>query len=153
MSKTIVRCPECDAILEECVGEYGGITFDGIRCPEGCSLVGHFGTQGGGKMKALFSIANAYDQPKNNLEYLFEEHPTLEQLAKAMHIKFPCGSDEATLTIVRLWEGTEIRWGETDYRLETVQFGKHLKQQATSNELSGEMRGGLNYAENRLQKL
>lgn len=36
-------CPECDAILEACVGSYGDITYDGLRCPNGCNLFDAFG--------------------------------------------------------------------------------------------------------------
>lgn len=31
-------CPLCDAVLEACIGEYEGIVFDGVRCPNGCDL-------------------------------------------------------------------------------------------------------------------
>lgn len=31
-------CPLCDGVLEHAVGEHEDIVYDGIRCPNGCSL-------------------------------------------------------------------------------------------------------------------
>lgn len=37
------RCPECDVVLEEVIGEYdNGKTFIGLSCPEGCNIANHF---------------------------------------------------------------------------------------------------------------
>lgn len=40
----VPKCPECDAALEECIGGSGDVTYDALRCPEGHSLWGYFGT-------------------------------------------------------------------------------------------------------------
>jgi len=78
-------------------------------------------------MIALFSVANEYDQPRNNLVCLWKDKPSLETLCKDLGWKFPSDSDEDTLAIVNLWQGKEVRIGNTDYRLETVHFNKKLE--------------------------
>ena len=78
-------------------------------------------------MIALFCVANEYDQPRNNLVCLWKDKPSLETLCKDLGWKFPADSDEDTLAIVNLWQGKEVRIGNTDYRLEIVHYNKKLE--------------------------
>lgn len=76
-------------------------------------------------MIALYSVENIYNQPENNLVALFKDKPSLELLAKALGESFPCDNDSDTITIVKIWSNIdriEYRLGETNYRLETVEF-------------------------------
>ena len=76
-------------------------------------------------MIALYSVENQYDQPDYNLVAIFKDKPSLELLAKAMGKLFPCNNDSDTLTIVNIWNNMDknrYRLGDTDYRLETVEF-------------------------------
>lgn len=76
-------------------------------------------------MIALYSVENNYDQPDCNLVALFKNKPSIELLAKAIGKSFPCSSDSDTLAIVSIWSnlgGNGYRIGNTDYRLETVEF-------------------------------
>lgn len=80
-------------------------------------------------MLALFSIANEYDQPDNNLVALFKEKPSLPALAKAIGVDFPSKDDNITLAVVAIWNSVDttegIRIGQTDFRLETINFTDH----------------------------
>lgn len=78
-------------------------------------------------MIGLFSIENQYYQPDNNLVALFEEKPSLELLAKALNISFPCSNDTDTLNVVNIWnsiDGVSYCINDTNYRLETIEFFK-----------------------------
>lgn len=80
-------------------------------------------------MIALFSIDNEYNQPDNNLVALFKEKPSLPTLAKAIGVDFPSTNDNITLAVVTIWSNIDttggIRIGETDFRLETINFTDH----------------------------
>ncbi len=73
-------------------------------------------------MLALFSIDNNYDQPEHNLVRLWQFKPSIETVAQALDRPFPCQKDEDTLAVVRLWNGEEVRLGNTDYRIQEIQF-------------------------------
>ena len=73
-------------------------------------------------MIALYSIENDYNQPSNNLVALFKNKPSLEKLGSYFG-GFPSSDDSRTLDIVKLWSmDHEVRIGNTDYRLEEVDF-------------------------------
>lgn len=38
-----LKCPECGAKLEECMGIYGEELYDGVRCPNNCDLRVYYG--------------------------------------------------------------------------------------------------------------
>lgn len=74
------------------------------------------------KVYAVFSIANNYDQPENNLEILFKNKPNFENLRKFF---FDGKSvDELTdadiIFVVDLMRGKSIRYSGYDYRVEEV---------------------------------
>jgi len=79
----------------------------------------------GDKIFCLFSVDNNYDQPSNNLVAWWHEKPSLEILAAALGLKFPCERDEDIIKVVNIWsmkdEGTFIG---TSYRLEEITPGK-----------------------------
>ena len=77
-------------------------------------------------MKALFSIDNDYNQPANNLVYIWKEQPSLEELAEAIGTTFPHVDDEKVLAVVNIWQGQEIMIGDTQYRLTDIKFGEIL---------------------------
>jgi hypothetical protein len=73
----------------------------------------------------LFSIANEYDQPKNNLAAWWLKKPTFEQLAEAMGDTFPSHDETLTIFTTRVWQGGEHRNHKTfdTWRLELVPEG------------------------------
>ena len=73
-------------------------------------------------MYLLFSIANNYNQPSNNLECIWEERPTIERIAKFIGHSFPSNSDETTLCLVNLWNGKRVNLGDYEYRIEKGEF-------------------------------
>tara|TARA_R110000744_G_scaffold55033_1_gene116497 strand:+ start:820 stop:1065 length:246 start_codon:yes stop_codon:yes gene_type:complete len=73
-------------------------------------------------MKALFSIDNNYDQPRNNLVCVWKKRPTLERLAQVLDKKFPAHNDPDTLLIVKLWNEETVRIDDIDYRIELIHF-------------------------------
>jgi len=78
----------------------------------------------------LFSIANDYDQPRNNLVTWWQKKPSLEALAKTLCHKL--GTDDATtVAVVHVWSGKEARIGDTDYRLEDVAECRNLDEERT----------------------
>lgn len=74
------------------------------------------------KIWCLFSIANEYNQPENNLEAWWKNKPSFEILAQAIGIKFE--GDENILGIVHVSQGIEERIAGSRYRLELVKQGK-----------------------------
>jgi len=66
----------------------------------------------------LFSIANEYDQPANNLVAWFKEKPSIELTAKCVGVNL--SDDETIVSIAKIWQGKEARVGQTDYRLQKV---------------------------------
>lgn len=73
------------------------------------------------KIWCLFSIANEYDQPRNNLEAWWSHKPDFEKLASV--IKIPFDGEKNILNIVYLHQGQERRIFETDFRLVQVEEG------------------------------
>lgn len=75
----------------------------------------------------LFSIANNYDQPDNNLVILWDELPSFHEIADVIDI---CESDYDSLM-----RGEEIEDDvtHTSYRLQLVTFGKPLPEYETKN--------------------
>lgn len=70
----------------------------------------------------LFSIANDYNQPENNLVILWDRLPSFHELADVVNIR---ESDYDTLM-----RGEEVREDFTliSYRLQQVIFGKKLPE-------------------------
>jgi len=79
-----------------------------------------------GKIWALFSIANNYDQPENNLEAWWFEKPNFDTLSHALGWKPFTELDETgILYVVDLWKGSnkQTHPGGTSYRLEEIGEG------------------------------
>ena len=76
------------------------------------------------KVWALFSVdLQQYYQPDNNLETLFLNKPSLDQLSKAIYGK-PLGelsNDDCILWIVGLYKNNEVNIPGTEYRIEEVE--------------------------------
>jgi hypothetical protein len=72
------------------------------------------------KIWCLFSIANNYDQPDNNLIAWWSEKPSAEILS----ILLECSKSLVT----HLLDGSHERLGETIYRLQEVEEGKTIKE-------------------------
>ena len=76
------------------------------------------------KVWALFSVdLQQYDQPENNLEALFLNKPSLDQLSKAVY-GGPLeeqSSDDLILWIVSLYKNEKVTIPGTEYRLEEVE--------------------------------
>lgn len=66
----------------------------------------------------LFSVANNYDQPNNNLCVWYTEKPSLETLFA--YFCADISHTELVVSIVNVWAGQEQRIAEADYRLEQV---------------------------------
>lgn len=73
----------------------------------------------------LFSVAQEYDQPPNNLVAWWSEKPNLETLFKTLNIQLG-ENDKSTVAVVKIWSGEEeeIDWSHTSYRLELIAEGK-----------------------------
>lgn len=80
------------------------------------------------KIFALLSVANNHDQPGNNLVCFWEKKPSLEEVGKAVGIKWPSENDLETLDVVKIWQGIDTRVArhDTDYRLNELESGKML---------------------------
>jgi len=63
---------------------------------------------------ALFSIANEYNQPGNNLEAWWYSKPSIKELSRFVGVDFA----EA------VFNGKGIRVGELSYRLEKIEQGR-----------------------------
>ena len=74
----------------------------------------------------VFSVANDYDQPSNNLEAWWDERPNLETLFKFFNTNMD--NDETVATVVDIWRGKNSRFyaGGTYYRLEEVKEGERI---------------------------
>ena len=76
------------------------------------------------KVWALFSEdLQQYYQPENNLETLFLNKPSLDQLSKAIY-GIPLAelnSDDCILWIVGLYKNNEVNISGTEYRIEEVE--------------------------------
>lgn len=75
-------------------------------------------------MKVLFRLENLYDQPDTDLKCLFENQPSLEELAVAMGTTFPHEKDEVTMAIVKVWQGEYQDVLGTGYTLKDIEFGQ-----------------------------
>jgi hypothetical protein len=77
-----------------------------------------------GEMKiwVLYSIANDYDQPSNNLEAWWKEKPTFVMLVEILEINFD--SDKGDSPIGRIMKGDEVRLNDVDWRLREIEEGK-----------------------------
>ena len=77
------------------------------------------------KVWALFSInLQEYDQPENDLEALFLNKPSPNQLSKAIYggPLAELGHDDLILWIASLYENEEVTiQGRAEYRLEEVE--------------------------------
>jgi len=92
-----------------------------------------------GTVFCLFSIANDYDQPRNNLVAWWAEKPTFETFCKCFEVTIEPGADvltvldkygEALLSLKEIYNGKEARvFGNTDYRLEEVAEGVILSNE------------------------
>ena len=76
------------------------------------------------KIWALFSIANEYDQPENNLEAWWYEKPTFNMIAKLFNITVD--KKRGNSFIGKLLKGQEIREGWYNYRLREIEEGVRL---------------------------
>lgn len=74
----------------------------------------------------LFSIANNYDQPENNLEAWWFNKPNTEEIAKIIGIVYDKekGCKEAGMIL----NGRSVRWVGCDWRLEEVYEGKIVQK-------------------------
>jgi hypothetical protein len=77
---------------------------------------------------ALFSVANLYDQPSNNLVAWWPDKPSFAELAKALGTEFPCHTDEETLFVINIWKGSETldKNEQARYRLRPVPSNTQL---------------------------
>jgi len=71
----------------------------------------------------LFSIANEYDQPDNNLEAWWSKKPTFIELAEVIGITVDVKKGNRELG--ELLKGKEVRIEWADYRLEEITEGKY----------------------------
>ena len=79
------------------------------------------------KVYAIFSIANNYDQPENNLEILFQNKPNFENLKTFFFDQLSI--DELSIDelrnsdimfLVDLMRGKSVRLDGTEYRIEEL---------------------------------
>lgn len=75
------------------------------------------------KIWCLFSVENNYDQPSNNLICWWKDKPSIQTIAEALKVKFEGGEDETIIKVVRIHQGGDARFWNTDYRLEEVEEG------------------------------
>ncbi len=77
------------------------------------------------KIWCLFSIANNYDQPCNNLVRWWSAKPTIEELARFMGSPLGSADDEEVVRVVTLWKGQPVRFpfDDSDYRIQEVEEG------------------------------
>lgn len=74
------------------------------------------------KVYAIFSIANNYDQPENNLEILFQNKPNFENLKTFFFDQLSIDElrDSDIMFLVDLMRGKSVRLDGTEYRIEEV---------------------------------
>lgn len=74
------------------------------------------------KVYAIFSVANNYDQPENNLEILFQKKPNFENLRNFFFDSKSVDElkDADILFLADLMRGKTIRYSGYDYRVEEV---------------------------------
>ena len=71
------------------------------------------------KIWYLFSIANDYNQPSNNLEAWWSNKPDFFNLTKILNID--ADSDKGNTKIGKILKGEEVRINGYDYRLEEIE--------------------------------
>ena len=74
------------------------------------------------KIWVLFEEYNAYDASET-LRSWWSIKPTLETLAKALGMQFPCEEDAMTLNIVNIWKGDTVRINQSDYHIAELSEG------------------------------
>jgi hypothetical protein len=74
------------------------------------------------KIWVLFSIANDYNQPENNVVAWWASKPTIQQLASIVGIVFD--EKKGSVTLGKILRGEEIRFGNSDYRLRKITEGR-----------------------------
>ena len=74
------------------------------------------------KVYAIFSIANNYEQPENNLEILFQNKPNFENLKTFFFDQLSIDKlrDSDIMFLVDLMRGKSVRLDDTKYRIEEV---------------------------------
>ena len=74
------------------------------------------------KVYAIFSIANNYDQPENNLEVLFHNKPNFENLKTFFFDLLSIDElrDSDIMFLVDLMRGKSVSLDDTEYRIEEV---------------------------------
>ena len=86
----------------------------------------------------LFSIANNYDQPRNNLVAWWAEKPNFETFCKCFEVTIEPGADvltildkygDALLKLKEVYNGRESQVFGDNYRLESVAEGIELKNE------------------------
>ena len=76
------------------------------------------------KVWALFSVNfKLYEQPDNNLETLFLNKPSLDQLSKAIYDRplAELSNDDCILGIVNLYKSEKVALSGAEYRIEQVE--------------------------------
>ena len=69
----------------------------------------------------LFSIANEYDQPANNLECWWSKKPSIETIANTLNLNMSI--DDEVVTAANIFCGEEKRISGKDYRIESIAEG------------------------------
>ena len=74
------------------------------------------------KVYAIFSIANNYKQPENNLEILFQNKPNFENLKTFFFYQLSIDElrNSDIMFLVDLMRGKSVRLDGTEYRIEEV---------------------------------
>ena len=74
------------------------------------------------KVYAIFSIANNYKQPENNLEILFQNKPNFENLKTFFfdYLSIDELRNSDIMFLVDLMRGKSVRLVYTEYRIEEV---------------------------------
>jgi len=89
------------------------------------------------KIYCLFSVANNYDQPRNNLVALWTERPTFETFCKMFEVTIEPGADiltvldkygDALINLREVYNGRERMIFGDNYRLEEVAEGTKLSE-------------------------
>ena len=76
------------------------------------------------KIWALFSIANDYDQPDNNLVAWWQNKPKIEVLAQTIGINFD--RNKGSVKLGKILKGQGVRIDGADFRLVEITEGVTL---------------------------
>jgi len=73
----------------------------------------------------LFSVANNYDQPENNLVRFWFNKPSIEELSRFLGLPLDKAQDEQVVKVVSIWQGIRTLLDSTGeaYRLQYVEEG------------------------------